>query len=138
VKRTPLKRKRDKPRRNEGRVQHDRMKPKVGAPPTAEERRHIARVASMPCLVCGRASTVHHVTATVHGGRISRSHKRVVPLCPKHHQIQWGPTESVEALGHGGFARMHGIDLLQVSDDLWLESAPVALAARQGGLPLIG
>lgn len=36
----------------------------------------------------------------------------VVPLCPVHHQIQWGPRESVEALGHGGFYRVYGIDLL--------------------------
>lgn len=119
MKRTPLRAKRAKPRRNEGRVQHGRMKPKVGAPPTAEERLHLERVAKLPCLVCGRASTVHHVTATVHGGRISRSHKRVVPLCPRHHQIQWGPTESVEALGHGGFYHTYGIDLLSEADKLW-------------------
>lgn len=118
MRRTPLKRKRSTPRRNEGRVQHNRMKAKVGAPPTAEERRHIERVASLPCLVCGAPSTVHHVTATVHGGRISRSHKRVVPLCPKHHQIQHGPL-SVEALSHSGFYREWGIDLLNVADALW-------------------
>lgn len=121
MKRSPLKAKRDKPRRNEGRVAHVRMKPRAGAPPTAEERRHIQRVASLPCLVCGAPSTVHHVTATVHGGRISRSHKRVVPLCPKHHQHDHGPL-SVERLSHRGFYLEWGIDLLKAADALWLAS----------------
>lgn len=101
------------------------MKPKAGAPPTAEEREHLGNVAKMPCLVCGRPATVHHVTATIHGGRITRSHRRVVPLCPVHHQIQHGPRESVEALGHAGFHARYGIDLLAVADRLWRERGPV-------------
>lgn len=80
--------------------------------PTSAEKAHMARVAEMPCLVCGAQSTVHHVTASIHGGRRSRSNMLVTPLCPAHHQIQWGPRDSVEALGHGGFYRVHGIDLL--------------------------
>jgi hypothetical protein len=100
------------------------MKPKAGAVPTSEERQHLANVASLPCLACGvKPVTVHHVTATVHGGRISRSHQRVVPLCPKHHQIQHGPKVSVEALSHAGFYRMHGIDLLKEADRLWNDRA---------------
>lgn len=91
--------------------------------PTAAEKRHIARVASLPCLVSGkRPVTVHHVTATVDGGRISRSPRRVVPLRPEYHLIQFGPRTSVEALGHGGFHATYGIDLLAVSDRLWEES----------------
>lgn len=120
MKRSPIKPRRDRPRRKAPeRVQHKRTKPKAGAPPNAEERAHIARVAAMPCLVCGRPSTVHHVTASRHGGRITRTHKRVVPLCPVHHQIQHGPEESVEALNHGGFFDRYGIDLLAVADRLW-------------------
>src|SRR5690349_1471909 len=76
---------------------------------TAEERRHHNAVREMPCLVCGGPSTLHHVTASIHGGRISRSERRVVPLCGRHHQIIWGPLESVEALGHGGFFNTYGI-----------------------------
>ncbi len=79
--------------------------------PTAAERRHMARIAEMPCLVCGGASTVHHVTSDGYK-RITRSNMLVTPLCPVHHQIQWGPRESVEALGHAGFAQAYGIDLL--------------------------
>lgn len=87
---------------------------------TAEEKRHLARVAEMPCLVCGGRSTVHHVTAYADRmGRVSRSHKRVTPLCPRHHQIQWGPHESVEALGHRGFYQVHGIDLMAEAERIW-------------------
>ena len=82
----------------------------------------MAYVASLPCTVCGRSPvTVHHVTGSAHGGRISRSHKRVAPLCAKHHLYQHGPRESVEALGHAGFAVTYGIDLLKVAEKLWSE-----------------
>ena len=123
LRQTPLRAKRPTPRRKAPeRVQHARSAPKAGAAPSAAEKAHIARVAALPCLVCGRAATIHHVTASIHGGRIARSHKRVVPLCPAHHQIQHGPRESVEALGHAGFYRVHGIDLLAVADQLWSET----------------
>jgi hypothetical protein len=89
---------------------------------TGEECRHFVRVAQMPCLVSGkRPVTIHHVTATVDGGRIGRSHRRIVPLAPEYHLIQHGPKTSVEALGHGGFYRAYGIDLLAVADRLWEE-----------------
>lgn len=75
-------------------------------------RRHHDRVASLGCLVCGTPATIHHVTGYADKmGRTTRDHWRVVPLCPAHHQIQWGPS-SVEALGHRGFYEMHGIDLM--------------------------
>jgi len=87
------------------------------------ERFHVERVAAMGCLVCGRPSTVHHVTGYADKmGRLMRSDWRIVPLCPTHHLIQHGPRESVEALGHQGFALRHGIDLLAVSDHLWEQS----------------
>jgi len=131
MKRSPLRPKRLTPRRNEGRVQHLRMKPKAGAPPTAEEARHLERVASMPCCVCARRPVqVHHVSATVHGGRISRSHKRVVPLCFTHHKIEGGPL-SVEELSHSGFTREWGIDLLKLADALWQRSMALQSDARQ-------
>lgn len=79
--------------------------------PTAAERRHIARIAELPCLVCGGPATVHHVTSDGYK-RITRSHMLVTPLCPVHHQIQHGPRESVEALSHRGFTERYGVDLL--------------------------
>lgn len=91
--------------------------------PSAAEQRHISRVADKRCLVCGGRSTVHHVTGFADRmGRVSRRHDRVVPLCPRHHQIQHGPHESVEALSHQGFFDMHGIDLMAEAERLWLES----------------
>jgi hypothetical protein len=90
-------------------------------PASAADKRHMARVAAMPCLVCGGQSTVHHVTSDGNQ-RIARSHRRVVPLCPKHHMIQHGPRESVEALGHAGFTLTYGIDLLAEADRLWREA----------------
>lgn len=80
--------------------------------PKAPERRYFARIAALPCLVCGGQSTIHHVTGYADRmGRFSRSHKLVVNLCPKHHLIQHGPKESVEALGHRGFYQRYGVDL---------------------------
>jgi hypothetical protein len=89
---------------------------------SAASKDHMGRVAKMLCLVCDEPSTVHHVSASINGGRITRSDFRVVPLCPRHHQIQHGPRESVEALGHRGFFERYGIDLLAVADALWLET----------------
>ena len=85
----------------------------------AATRRHFERIAAMPCLVCGGQATVHHVTGYADRmGRIPRRDDRVVPLCPRHHQIQHGPRESVEALGHRGFYREYGINLLAEAERL--------------------
>lgn len=92
-----------------------------GNRPSAAEQRHIERVAGMGCLVCRMPATVHHVTSDGYQ-RLVRSHRRVVPLCPRHHQIQHGPRESVEALGHAGFTATYGIDLLFAAEQLWSES----------------
>ena len=70
-------------------------------------------VASLGCLVCGAAATLHHVSGYAdRPGRFSRDEWLVTPLCPKHHLIQHGPRESVEALGHQGFFLAYGVDLL--------------------------
>ena len=122
MRRSPLKAKRERPRRCEGRVTHGRMRPKAGAPPTPEEKRHIERVRKLPCLVCGvQPVTLHHVSSDG-TKRIARSHKLVTPLCARHHLIQHGPKESVEALGHAGFYREHWIHLLVEAERLWAET----------------
>lgn len=87
-------------------------------PTTAAERRHLDRVAAMPCLVCESPATVHHVTSDGYQ-RLTRTHERVVPLCPRHHMIQFGAHESVEALGHAGFTEAYGIDLLERAKQIW-------------------
>ena len=89
--------------------------------PTAEELAHMNRVAQMPCLACqARPVTLHHVTGHAdRPGRFTRSHRLVVPLCPEHHLIQHGPRTSVEALGHAGFYREYGVNLLAEAERLW-------------------
>ncbi len=93
-------------------------------PATALEKRHLARVAGLPCLVSGkRPVTVHHVTGYADRmGRFSRSHRLVVPLAAEYHLIQHGPKTSVEALGHRGFFAAYGIDLLAVAQRRWEET----------------
>lgn len=80
------------------------------------------RVAQMGCLVCGARATIHHVTASINGGRMTRRHDRIVPLCPMHHQAVFDPYAnapvSVERLGHRGFYLKHGIDLLAEAERL--------------------
>lgn len=110
-------------------VNHRRMKPKAGAKPTAAERRHMDRVAGLPCLVSGqRPVTLHHVTGYADKpGRFARSHRLIVPLLARYHLIQHGPRESVEALGHRGFFLLHGIDLLKQSHRLEYESIELGI-----------
>lgn len=63
------------------------MHPKPAKPirGTAESRRHMAKVAALPCICCGRTPVqVHHV---IHG-RFSRSRAsdfETISLCREHH-----------------------------------------------------
>ena len=63
-------------------------------------------------------------------GRLPRSHRLVVPLAPEYHLIQWGPRKSVEALGHRGFYREYGIDLLAEAQRLEAESVGLGILPR--------
>ena len=95
---------------------------------TAAHKRHYDAIAAQGCLVCGGAATVHHVSASSDGGRITRSNWLVAPLCPVHHQIQHGGKQSVESLGHAGFKDAYGIDLLDwamrhAPSEFWRENA---------------
>ena len=86
------------------------LKPKRHYKPVALERYH-GWVAERGCLVCGSPATVHHVTGYAdRPGRFSRDEWLVVPLCPAHHQHDYGPL-SVERIGHQAFFSIHGIDL---------------------------
>jgi hypothetical protein len=77
----------------------------------AAARRFHDWVATKGCLVCGAPATIHHVTGYADRmGRVSRSHWLVAPLCPAHHQHDYGRF-SVERLGHRGFYAKHGVDL---------------------------
>jgi hypothetical protein len=51
--------------------------------PTKEERAHMGRVVQIGCLICLSPPEIHH-TGTYQGG--GRDHKRVLPLCHRHHR----------------------------------------------------
>ena len=59
-----------------------------GRSPTADEKRHMAAVAALGCCVCRREfgiyspAGIHHTDGKTKPG----AHKRVLPLCDKHHQ----------------------------------------------------
>lgn len=87
------------------------MKPK-----TALEKRHHDRVAQMECLLCGdRPVCVHHVVSDGFK-RLSKDHKRVVPLCPRCHQ--YAP-HAVHKIGHAAFNELLGYNQLDKAAELW-------------------
>lgn len=100
--------------------------------PTAAEKRHMDRVAGLPCLVCGDRATLHHVTGYADRmGRFARSHRLIVPLCPPHHQKVFDPFAahpvSVEGLGHRGFYQEWGVDCLKEAQRLEAESVAIGI-----------
>ena len=122
MKRSPLNRKRDKPRRNEGRVTSVRVKPRARSAPTASEKAHLDGIAAMGCLVCRAPANVHHVMKAP--GKVQRrDHRFVAPLCREHHQGDTG----VHGLGsEAKFERAHGIDLAAWAVAEWERSADTA------------
>lgn len=82
---------------------------------TAEERRHMAIVAGMGCIVCshcygalGTPAHVHHVRANHGWGR--SGHKAVIPLCPEHHTGKTG----VHSMGRKQFEELHGVSEIRL------------------------
>lgn len=79
---------------------------------TAAEKSHIAKVASLPCLICGATPvSIHHVRR--YGE--TRKHSKVVPLCYTHHQ----GTAGIHTLGKREFERlfMTQDELLRKTDE---------------------
>lgn len=126
LRRTPLKAKRDRPRRNEGRVQHRRMKPKAVSK-TTEEARFIERVASLGCLICGAPANVHHIMHAA-GKERRRDHRFIAPLCSVHHQGD-KKQGGVHGLGsENAFSDFWGVDLVAWCIEAWKHrNAPEAL-----------
>lgn len=118
MKRTPLKAKRDTPRRNEGRIQHRRIKPKGKAPADQQEAFHIARLRALPCIVpgCTGSSVFHHIMHMA--GKIRRrDHRFGANLCPDHHNME---NDSVHLLGgEEAFKLHHHIDLVHYATEQW-------------------
>lgn len=114
LRRTPLRAKRPTPRRNEGRVRHERIKPtRTGK--TAEEARYLDLVAGLGCLICGAPANVHHIMHAPDKVK-RRDHRRVAPLCREHHQGDTG----VHGLGsEEAFLAFWGVDLVRWASDAW-------------------
>lgn len=115
MRRSPLAPKRKTPRRNEGRITHDRMRPKASAPPTPEqERYHLwlrQRACCEGCPQPGRA--IHHLLARAPSKDGRRDHWFVVLLCAGCHN---GRSDSVHGLGsEAKFLTKHGVDLVAVA-----------------------
>ena len=114
LRRSPLKAKRDAPRRNEGRVKHGRMKPKATGK-TAEEARFIELVAGLGCLICGKPASIHHIMHAP-GKHCRRDHRFIAPLCYDHHQGD----EGVHGLGsEGAFRDLWGVDIVGWAMAAW-------------------
>lgn len=117
MKRSPLKAKRDRPRRNEGRVSHGRMRPKASAPPTAEQDRYHAwlRETVLHC-ECGCrqiAECTHHILSPAPGKVGRRDHWFVVRLANDCHNLK---PNSVHGLGsEAKFMAKRGVDLPAVA-----------------------
>lgn len=64
---------------------HKRIKPKRNIVPNASEKAYHDHVRSLPCLVCGKQSALHHVISNGFK-QITKNHMLCVPLCYEHHQ----------------------------------------------------
>lgn len=52
-----------------------------------KDRKHMARVAALGCIICGAPATVHHLTGPKYRGMGQKADDRnTIPLCPPHHQ----------------------------------------------------
>lgn len=87
--RTPVKRRRSKPRR--GRV---------------VDKDYLAFMGEQPCMISGKPATVHHVRCC----GSPKDDTRTLPLAPEYHLYQAGPM-SIEALGKAKFEAVHGVNI---------------------------
>lgn len=55
--------------------------------PNKAEKAHHARLREMGCLICHAPASIHHERPM--GAKTD--HKLVLPLCPYHHQTEYGP-----------------------------------------------
>lgn len=61
--------------------------PPMTAARLREGKAHMARVAQLPCVICGRRPVqVHHVFHGRYGQRKATDFE-TIPLCPEHHQV---------------------------------------------------
>lgn len=115
MRRSPINPKRTRPRRNDGRVKHDRMRPKASRPPTAEQQAyHDWLRAKGKCQAGGSGDLViHHLLARALGKQGRRDHWFVVLISSDLHNLG---TISVHQLGsEAAFLRETGVDLVAIA-----------------------
>ncbi len=77
--------------------------------PTAAEKRHMSRVASLGCIACrnqGDGETPASVHHALTGGGGRRNHMKVLPLCHYHHQGEGG----IHTLSRNRWQEIHGTE----------------------------
>lgn len=117
MRRTPIAKKRAKPRRNEGRVQHGRVKAR-GRFATDHVKRYWETL-GRKCVACGRSdeTVIHHILAPMAEKLRKRDHRFVVILCPGCHN---GNDTSVHLLGSEAlFLERTGICLVAIARNNW-------------------
>jgi len=117
MRRTPIAKKRVKPRRNEGRVQHGRVKAK-GRFATDHVKRYWETL-ERKCVCCGRTddTIIHHILAPMAEKLRKRDHRFVTVLCPACHNMS---DASVHLLGSEAlFLEKTGVDLVEVARRNW-------------------
>lgn len=84
---------------------------------SAAGRRHMGRVAALPCVLCrhigidGTPAEVHHLEEET-GAAQRQSDFLTVPLCPRHHRVEY--PESVHALKRRGLYERYKISELDL------------------------
>ncbi len=74
----------------------------LASPERTAGKAHMARVAMLPCLVCGAwPSEVHHLPDP-------RADQRTIPLCKFHHRREFGP--QAYHYSRRNFNALHGSD----------------------------
>jgi hypothetical protein len=74
---------------------------------TKDEKLHLAKIAAMPCCICGAQPVeVHHLRTQIGMGRRA-SHFQTLPLCLIHHR---GP-KGIHHLGSKAFERKYASEL---------------------------
>ncbi|MES2173886.1 MAG: hypothetical protein V4523_08050 [Pseudomonadota bacterium] len=117
MRRTPLAKKRATPRRDEGRVRHERIKDR-GRFPTEHVKRYWETL-ERRCVSCGRSgeTVIHHILARLSEKLRQRDHRFVVMLCPGCHNMS---DTSVHMLGsEAAFHSATGIDLVEIACANW-------------------
>lgn len=77
---------------------------------SSESKRHMGRIAQMPCAICGAFGVhVHHIRTGI-GMGMRASDFDTLPLCPEHHQGMTG----IHGMGRKAWERHHGITELEL------------------------